>query len=65
MKKNVDAIKLADTGSSLLVLSIRRYKKTPDASASAKLTIAVKSEAFCNTPFLLVMQINLPGIAVL
>lgn len=55
MKKNVDAIKLADMGLSLPTLSNRRYSITPEVNASKKLTTAETSETFCNTPFLLVM----------
>jgi hypothetical protein len=60
MKKNVDAIKLADMGLSLPTLCNRRYSITPEVKASTKLTIAETSETFCNTPFLLVMQIKFP-----
>ena len=60
MKKNVDAIKLADMGLSLPTLCNLRNSKTPDANASIKLTTAKTSEAFCNTPFLLAMQIKIP-----
>ena len=63
MKKNVDAIKLADIGLSLPTLSNRRYSKTPEVNASTKLTTAEMSEIFCNIPFLLVMQIKLPVIS--
>ena len=63
MKKNVDAIKLADMGLSLPTLSNRRYSITPEVNASTKLTTAEMSETFCNTPFLLVMQIKLPVIS--
>lgn len=55
MKKNVDAIKLADMGLSLPTLSNRRYSITPEANANKILTTAETSETFCNTPFLLVM----------
>ena len=55
MKKNVDAIKLADMRSSLPTLFNRRYSITAEVNASTKLTTAKTSEAFCNTPFLLVM----------
>ena len=60
MKKNVDAIKLADMGLSLPTLSNWRYSITPEVNASTKLTTAETSETFCNTPFLLVMQIKVP-----
>ena len=60
MKKNVDAKKLADMGLSIPTLSNRRYSITPEVNASTKLTTAETSETFCNTPFLLVMQIMLP-----
>jgi len=55
MKKNIDAIKLADMGSPLPTLSDRRYSITPEVNANKKLSTAATSEAFCNTPFLLVM----------
>ncbi len=58
-KKNVDAIKLADMGSSLLSFSNRRYSRTPETNANIKLTTAETSEIFCNIPFLLGMQIKL------
>lgn len=46
MKKNVDAIKLADMGLSLPTLSSRRYSITPEVNASTKLTAAEMIEAF-------------------
>jgi hypothetical protein len=49
MKKNVDAIRLADTGSSLPTLSNRRYSITPVMNASIKLTTAETIENFCKT----------------
>lgn len=54
-KKNVEAIRLADMGSPLLTLSDRKYSITADVTASKKLTTAETSEAFCNTPFLLII----------
>ncbi|MDX2369033.1 MAG: hypothetical protein QNK36_11625 [Colwellia sp.] len=51
MKKNIDAIRLADMGLSLPTLSSRRYSITPEANASTKLTTAETSDTFCNTPF--------------
>jgi hypothetical protein len=54
MKKNVDAIRLADMGS-LLTLSSRRYRITPEINARAKLTTPETSESFCRTPLLLVI----------
>ena len=55
MKKNIDAIKLADMRSSLPILCSRKYSITAEVNASTKLTTAKTSDAFCNTPFLLVM----------
>ena len=60
MKKNVDAIKLADMGLSIPTLSNRIYNITPEVNARIKLTTAKTSEILCNTPFLLVMQIKIP-----
>jgi len=60
MKKNVDAIKLADMGLSLPTLSNRKYSRTAEVTASKKLNAAAIREAFCNIPFFLVMLIKLP-----
>ena len=58
MKKNVDAIRLADIGLSTPTLATRRYSIMPAMSASAKLTTENTIESFCNRPFLLSTQIN-------
>lgn len=62
MKKNVDAIRLADMGLSLPKLSSRRYSITPEVNASTKLTIAETTDSFCSILFLLVMRIKLPDL---
>jgi hypothetical protein len=55
-KKNIDAIRLADTGLSLPTLSSRRYSITPAMNASTKLATAETIESFCKKPFLSVTQ---------
>ena len=57
MKKNVEAIRLADMGSSLPKVSNLKYSKMPEDSASTKLMIAETSETLCSTPFLLAIKI--------
>ena len=60
MKKNIDARRLAVTGSGVPTISGRKYRRTPETNASTKLTTAETNENFCNTPFLLVMLVKLP-----
>ena len=46
MKKNVDAIRLADIGLSLPTLSSRRYSRTPEVKARIKLITEKNRESF-------------------
>jgi len=52
MKKNTDAIRLADMGLSLPTLSNGRYSITPVMNASTKITTAETIEIFCKIPLL-------------
>jgi len=57
-KKNVEAIRLAETGLSLPTLSNRRYSITPVMNASTKLATAETRESFCKKPFFAIMQLK-------
>lgn len=51
MKKNVDAIRLADMGLPLSTLSTLRYRVMPEINANAKLNTPETSKIFCRPPF--------------